>query len=1392
MSTVSTKSTFALQFTGSEAENAMRKMVFAAAVGIQDGTLSNLAQPLVRIALKLLVLLRAHRAAHAGPGAYVPPDDAAHDHWMTNEQDLLDAVAELEAELTTHYVKDKIDGAAATNAPKRANKRRTLLQKVNSIVRDGLLQAIRGKTLLSHLANKQYVTEEIDGLDVITPAQATRLVSLTCVRLIIDIFSVMAKRGGSGKSLCQDLCALPDPSKDSWPTVERRLLEAKSHLLALRPADPEAVIDIMIAMQMHTLLQQGTLLPDEKYREAYRLVLDAVEVQLDAPGQLGPLSLAKMKEFGTQLQVTLQSRGLSEVPPKIVAANKQFPGEARVRKLEAGGGGKPPDKPPPDKLSSAASGFPRGGGRGKDWGRGKGGRAAGQESIAPTGKCFVCGKVGCKPSTCPKGNPDAQKEHAAKQAERARANAHRQVRRLQGACNVSEDEAVSDEENAEVCLLSPLASPNSPLSDPKLPSEVLPKFLGTICYDLPHNPETPIAHACIAVAPVLPPFMRPGLAQYGKSIVHIYKTQCRIIPSYSPTKGPVVDTGAQRGAAKHPSEIVTYTGNNHNIVGALGNAKILPGVVMGCETIDANGRPFTLIVPEESVSDPNLTDSLIPVGRLKEAGFQVCFRIPVEAHLDGVDLTVYPRYGGKIVTPDPDSRTIFMDYEDETWRLPKPIIALKREPPTLLTDHATLNGFSILAEQRDNNEQSNSVQLSTRNEEDQRKFELMCKRQKEAAILHASFGHRNPTSLVKDLKAAGIPIKHLQRYLHAHKCKYCDANLGRASYYCKSAKQPGGEELVLSTIVDPLSPTTPITQTLANQHEVTSMPPTDTMLRPFKTVLSQGPLAKELAHKVADLQATVKQLGTTEDAEPNCSPAGTDLRIDWADACSLGRNGERYFLLIVDKDTEYLANFNTKSRQNPVDLLRAYVNTTGKRPRYLRVDGAKEFVSDEMVAYCVQNHIILQTVVAYNHTMQARVEGAIGYVKQHSRVAMLAANVPTRFWPQATTDFVHKKNYLWYSEDTSGKWSTAHERMQPAFAGTRDTVAIPFGCRVVSTLPREHRRVVNGSFGDRFVEGIYLHADSQTPTIRMFDLASKTELSVKDFKSYPDEFPFRDASCLTRSPDTLRKDLANMHAEDEADDQLIADELQSQVITRSQSQAVERAKQHTLVPSVTPQTDASKHPSKKGTKAVPVPKPSSAVKDYLDIPMSEMQELSLAHAFVNHKLPVTLPAHYNPAGMPTPKGEMVVVAVKAQKQTRDKATVWVEFLSPPSHVGKQIQLYPKSLEPRNGPAQGADFSLLTAIKATLPHATTWRDLGVKNSAGSRATASALAALAAYCGGERFSADTLHHSSLDTSEQSPAHLHSLAGGGKRNLLMPLQGTHGACKTLNIEDTCFVAP
>ena len=165
-------------------------------------------------------------------------------------------------------------------------------------------------------------------------------------------------------------------------------------------------------------------------------------------------------------------------------------------------------------------------------------------------------------------------------------------------------------------------------------------------------------------------------------------------------------------------------------------------------------------------------------------------------------------------------------------------------------------------------------------------------------------------------------------------------------------------------------------------------------------------------------------------------------------------------------------------------------------------------------------------------------EGAIGYVKQH---------------------------YLWYS--ANGEWllTTAHERMRPAFACTRATVAIPFGSRIVSTKPREHRQVVNGSFGDRFVEGIYLHADHAMPKIRMYGFGSLSEISVQDFWSYSDEVPFRDQSCLVRSSQNVIKRMLEMHAEDSADDALIAEELVHQAVTRTQTKAMKWAEQTQFV-----------------------------------------------------------------------------------------------------------------------------------------------------------------------------------------------------------------------------------
>ena len=63
--------------------------------------------------------------------------------------------------------------------------------------------------------------------------------------------------------------------------------------------------------------------------------------------------------------------------------------------------------------------------------------------------------------------------------------------------------------------------------------------------------------------------------------------------------------------------------------------------------------------------------------------------------------------------------------------------------------------------------------------------------------------------------------------------------------------------------------------------------------------------------------------------------------------------------------------------------------------------------------------------------------------------------------------------------------------------GSRVTGYVTRGSRVTGYVPREHPLVQNGSFGDRFVEGIYLRADHDTPCFRMYCITSGSELCVR-------------------------------------------------------------------------------------------------------------------------------------------------------------------------------------------------------------------------------------------------------------------------------------------------------
>jgi len=443
---------------------------------------------------------------------------------------------------------------------------------------------------------------------------------------------------------------------------------------------------------------------------------------------------------------------------------------------------------------------------------------------------------------------------------------------------------------------------------------------------------------------------------------------------------------------------------------------------------------------------------------------------------------------------------------------------------------------------------------------------------------------------------------------------------------------------------------------------------------------------KEGATASIGSEGAVSNANTTT---PLFSPPGTDLRMDRGDVCSLGclPNLNRYFLLVMDKDTEYFLSFPTKSRASPLALLKQSVTFTGRKIGYLRIDGAKEFQSDEIKEYCADNDEVLQLVVAYNHTLQARVEGAIGCVNQHSRTSVLHANKPTRFWDDATKDFSIKKVYLWASTDTRGKlqtpqiacsWLSSAPTKQLPYLSAAESVII---CLESTAWSRtKHLVIVSLKVRISIVTLPHLASSSASPSnARLRYKISSPILSNS----------LSDPSCHTRNTPTIMKEMSKMHEEDAHEDNLIAMETSNQIHTRTQMRAAENAAHsHILEP---PDVDTHimspllvRNPSVTATDerdiitllpSILPPRATSgddsaaarpSVQHYeagidLHANLVDYIELEIAQALARHSVEIGLPKHYAPNHV-VPEGKMSVVGIKAKKISSTKAVLIVKFI----------------------------------------------------------------------------------------------------------------------------------
>jgi hypothetical protein len=151
---------------------------------------------------------------------------------------------------------------------------------------------------------------------------------------------------------------------------------------------------------------------------------------------------------------------------------------------------------------------------------------------------------------------------------------------------------------------------------------------------------------------------------------------------------------------------------------------------------------------------------------------------------------------------------------------------------------------------------------------------------------HDSLDHLHSGNLSHSLKKMGIPVQHLTNLISNYRCNACDANMGRRGYLLKKPSVSAPTRVLLETIV-PLTTITPAP-----------------IITPGSIPSILDPDQSSLEHEIAYWKSLTK---------PSDMPT-LDVRMDYADACHIGRSGNRYFLLFVDKTTEYVQNYNTKTR----------------------------------------------------------------------------------------------------------------------------------------------------------------------------------------------------------------------------------------------------------------------------------------------------------------------------------------------------------------------------------------------------------------------------------------------------------------------------------------------
>uniref|UniRef100_H3H975 Integrase catalytic domain-containing protein n=2 Tax=Phytophthora ramorum TaxID=164328 RepID=H3H975_PHYRM len=206
---------------------------------------------------------------------------------------------------------------------------------------------------------------------------------------------------------------------------------------------------------------------------------------------------------------------------------------------------------------------------------------------------------------------------------------------------------------------------------------------------------------------------------------------------------------------------------------------------------------------------------------------------------------------------------------------------------------------------------------------------------------------------------------------------------------------------------------------------------------------------------------------------------------------SLG--GSKYLLLIVDEASGCMKGFCLRAKSESEDCIKTYVTKVqtqfGKKVRFVRHDGAREFATNSLKTFYEVEGIEQQTTVPYAHQTNGTAERAIRTIVTIGRSMLHHAKLDKCFWAEAAMTAIYVKNRL---PSPKVEHKTPFEivyKSKPSVKHMR-----VFGCQTYILTPKEKRR----KWDPKARAGLFLGYEEVSKAYRLYDIEAGQVVVSRD------------------------------------------------------------------------------------------------------------------------------------------------------------------------------------------------------------------------------------------------------------------------------------------------------